>query len=275
MNTNREARTGRETFIPFLVFGPPEGSSTGYSIENYVKSQPSKPEPLRSDTSDPRGYNILTYQKSYDVFAVIEAWVCNLPVSQSWVRLLSESVINDTMISLPMFSIAGWRSVNTPVDETDSHRILDDSSEARVEAKELVTAFLEEVRTDETLERCELVISDIIDRYGMGGIAALQAEVFEAAVEPLAWKFLYALGARRGQPIDDAARAILLSHLDSTSAGRRSAAASALGSFPDRVVLTALERQAAIEKNRMVLATLNAHIRTLKRDAALSAAKIL
>ena len=160
-----------------------------------------------------------------------------------------------------MFNIAAWRSV--------------DSSEARVEAKELVTAFLEEVRTDETLERCELVISDIIDRYGMGGIAALQAEVFEAAVEPLAWKFLYALGVRRGQLVDDVARAILLSQLHSTSAGRRSAAASALGSFPDGVVLTALERQVAMEKNRMVLATLNAQIRTLKRDAALSAAKII
>jgi hypothetical protein len=96
----------------------------------------------------------------------------------------------------------------------------------------------------------------------------------EPAVGPLAWKFLNALSVRRGQPIDDVARAILLSHLDSTSAGRRSAAASALGSFPDGVVLTALERRAATEKNRMVLATLNAHIRTLRRDA-LSTAKIL
>jgi hypothetical protein len=156
------------------------------------------------------------------------------------------------MISPPVFNISGWRSVNTRVDETDSHRILDDISEARVEAKEIVSAFLEEVRTDETLERCELVISDIIDRYGMRGIAALQAEVFEAAVEPLAWKF----------------------HLDSASAGHRSAAASALGSFPDEAVLTALERHAAIEQNRMVLATLKAHIRKLRRDA-LSASKIL
>ena len=52
------------------------------------------------------------------------------------------------------------------------------------------------------------------------------------------------------------------------SAGRRSAAASALGAFPDAMVLAALERRAAVEKNRIVLATLKAHIRVLKGDAA-------
>jgi hypothetical protein len=53
MNTNREASTGRETLIPILVVGPPDGSSTDNFTENYVKVQPSKPEPMRSDRSDP------------------------------------------------------------------------------------------------------------------------------------------------------------------------------------------------------------------------------
>jgi hypothetical protein len=182
--------------------------------------------------------------------------------------------INGTTNSPVLFNISGMKSINTRSDKTASYNLVDDNSEARIEVRGLVSAFLKEVQTDETLERCELVISDIIDRFDKEGIAALQAELFEPAIKSLAWKFLYALGVRRGQPIDDVARGILLSQLDSTSAGRRSAAASALGSFPDEAVLTALQRRAAIEKNRMVLATLNAHIRTMKSEA-LPATKIL
>jgi hypothetical protein len=269
MNTIRDAGTGRDTVLPLQVFDLIDGSSTGDPARNYAKS-----EPWRSDTSDPRGYNILTHGKAYNVINANAVFVGD-PVSVEHVlpkyivRVLRE---NETMISPPEFNLP--RTTNTREIKTESNSVLEDISEARVEAKELVSAFLEEVRTDEILERCELAISDIIDRHGKGGIAALQAEVFEPTVEPLAWKFLNALGARRGQPIDDVARAILLGHLGSTSAGRRSAAATALGSFPDRVVLTALERRAAIETNRIVLATLKAHIRTLRRDA-LSTAKIL
>jgi hypothetical protein len=285
MNTIREASTVRETFIPFLAFDLLDGSSTDDPTKNYVTSQSIEPEPSQSDTSDPRAYNILRCNKSHNVLNAVfigdPVPIQQAPVCKYVVRLLRENTINDTMIAPTVFNISGTRYVNRPVVATNRSSLLDDISEARVEAKELVSAFLEDVQTEETLERCELMISDIIDRYGKGGIAALEAHVFDqpavgplACVGPLAWKFLNALGVRRGQPIDDVARAILLSHLDSTSAGRRSAAASALGSHPDGVVLAALERRAAIEKNRMVLATLNAHIRTLRRDA-LPTAKIL
>jgi hypothetical protein len=217
------------------------------------------------------------YNKSHDIlnaaFIGDPVPVQRAPVCKYVVRLLRENIVNDTMIAPIVFNISGTTRVR-PVITRDTSSHLGDVTEAHVEAKELLSAFLEDVQTDETLERCELMISDIIDRYGKGGIAALEAHVFDDAVGPLAWKFLNSLGVRRGQPVDDVARGILLRHLDSTSAGRRSAAASALGSFPDRVVLAALERRAAIEKNRMVLATLSAHIRTLRRDAV-SSAKIL
>jgi hypothetical protein len=262
-----ESSTDRETFIPFLAFDQLYGSSTDDPTKNYVTSLFIEPEPSRSNTSDPRACNILTYNKSYNIlnslFIGDPIPAPKAPSCRYVVRLLRENTINDTINVPIVFNISGT-TFNIP----------DDISEASVEAEELVAAFLEDVQTDETLERCELMISDIIDRYGKGGVAAVEAQVFdEPAVGPLAWKFLNALGVRRGQPIDDVARAILLSNLDSTSAGCRSAAASALGSFPDGVVLAALERRAAIEKNRMVLATLNAHIRTLRRDA-LSTAKI-
>jgi hypothetical protein len=277
MNTIREASTVRETFIPFLAFDLLEGASTDDPTKNYVTSQSIKPEPSRSNTSDPRACNILMYNKSHDIlnaaFIGDPVPVQRAPVCKYVVRLLRENIVNDTMIAPIVFNIPGTTRVR-PVITRDTSSQLVDISEARVEAKELVSAFLEDVQTDETLERCESMISDIIDRYGKGGIAALEAHVFDDAVGPLTWKFLNSLGVRRGQPIDDVARGILLMHLDSTSAGRRSAAASALGSFPDGVVLAALERRAAIEKNRMVLATLNAHIRTLRRDAV-SSAKIL
>jgi hypothetical protein len=203
------------------------------------------------------------YNKSHDIlnaaFIGDPVPVQRAPVCKYVVRLLRENIVNDTMIAPIVFNIPGTTRVRPVITRDTSSQLVDIS---------------EDVQTDETLERCESMISDIIDRYGKGGIAALEAHVFDDAVGPLTWKFLNSLGVRRGQPIDDVARGILLMHLDSTSAGRRSAAASALGSFPDGVVLAALERRAAIEKNRMVLATLNAHIRTLRRDAV-SSAKIL
>lgn len=272
MTTIRDASTGRDIIIPPHAFYPIDGSSTDDPARNYAKL-----EPWRPDTSDSRGYTVFfTYGMPHDVINANADFIGD-PVSVEHVllkyivRVLRGS---ETALSRVAFNVFETTSANTRSITAESTQVLEDISEARVEAKELVSAFLEEVRTDEILERCELAISDIIHRHGKRGIAALQAEVFEPTVEPLAWKFLNALGARRGQPIDDVARGILLNHLDSTSAGRRSAAASALGSSPDRVVLIALERRAAIEKNRMVLATVKAHIRTLRRDA-LSTAKIL
>src|SRR5271154_5860663 len=185
MTTIREVSTGQETFIPFQVVDLLDGSSTVDPTKNYVKSQPVKPEPLRSDTSDPRGYNVLTYNKSYNalnsVFVDHPVLIESTPAYKYVVRLLRESVINDTMIVPTRFNISGTRLVYTCEDKTDTYQEFLDISEPLVETKELISAFLGDVRTDETHERCELVISDTIDRYGKGGIAAPQAEVFEPA----------------------------------------------------------------------------------------------
>lgn len=271
MNMIREVSTGQETSIPFRIVDLEDGSSTVDPMRNYARAQPVKPEPSRSDTSDPKGSNILIYNKSRyvlnSIFVDRHVLVESAPSYKYVVRLLRENVLNHTMIAPTRFNISGAELDYTNEDKADSYHDFVDISEARLEVKELVSAFLDDVRTDETLERCELVISDIIDRYGKRGIAALQAEISEPAIEPLAWKFLNALGVRRGQSIDGVARSILLRHLNSRSAGRRSAAASALGAFPDAVVLAALERRAALENNRIVLATLKAHIRVLKGDA--------
>lgn len=139
-------------------------------------------------------------------------------------------------------------------------------SAPHAEVTDLLSLFLENVQTEEIQDRCELMISGIIDNYGTIGIAALETRLQGPPLEPLFWKFLTALGARRGEPTDGIAKEILLRQLDSPSAGRRAAAASALGAISGAAVLTALERRATIEQNRMVKATLSAHMRALKRN---------
>jgi hypothetical protein len=150
--------------------------------------------------------------------------------------------------------------------DTNIPGLLRDDPQSRFETRQLIVSYLEDRHTEESMEIFELEICDIIDRYEERGIAALETQLSEPDLEPLSWKFLAALGVRRGWPLDNLAKRILLGNLNSRSAGRRSAAASALGAFPDEVVLAALEHREAIETNRIVLATLKAHIRVLKRD---------
>src|ERR1700720_1406571 len=153
MNTIREASTVRETFIPFLAFDLLEGASTDDPTKNYVTSQSIKPESSRSNTSDPRACNILMYNKSHDIlnaaFIGDPVPVQRAPICKYVVRLLRENIVNDTMIAPIVFNISGTTRVR-PVITRDTSSHLGDISEARVEAKELVSAFLEDVQTDET-----------------------------------------------------------------------------------------------------------------------------
>jgi hypothetical protein len=167
MNTIRDASTLRETFIPFLAFDLFDGSSTDDPTKNYVTSQFIDLEPSQSNTSDPRACNILTYNKSSNlrssVFIGDPTPAQKAPACKYVIQFLRENTINDTMIVPIVFNISGT-TFNSPVITTDTSSLLDDLAEASVEAKELVSAFLEDVQTDETLERSELMISDIIDR---------------------------------------------------------------------------------------------------------------
>jgi len=148
---------------------------------------------------------------------------------------------------------------------------------AGIYVQQLVSAALEELQTDESLELFEAQTSEYIDQQGAAGIAALDARLLRSTdpvAEPLARRFLRALGNPRTPTIDIIARQMLLTQLASSSAGRRSAAASALGAFPNSATLTALERRAAVETNRIVVAKLHAHIRVFKANG-LSSAKII
>jgi hypothetical protein len=138
---------------------------------------------------------------------------------------------------------------------------------ATLEAQHLLDTALNELQTEGMLEQLEAQTKEFIDRHGIAGIAVLEAKLIrphnDLATEPLARRFLRALGNPRTPTIDAAAKHLLLSQLASESGGRRSAAASALGAFPSAATLTALQKRATVEKNRIVLATLNAHIRVL------------
>jgi hypothetical protein len=146
---------------------------------------------------------------------------------------------------------------------------------ASTEVNQLVNAALEELQTEEALELFETRASAFLDLHGVAGIAALETHLLRSrgdpAVEPLARRVLRALGNVRAPAIDTVARHVLFSQLSSSSGGRRSAAASALGAFPSLTTLVALEQRAAVEKNRIVLATLQAHIRVFKANGLSSA----
>jgi hypothetical protein len=248
-----------------------------------VTSRSSELAPVRADTSGE--WAAKTWISDLDAFVIygVAGLIDNyVHLRKQRVHVLGERVTNNTWFCPKAFNTSGRKIIE--VDDINTgefaqvwvNALSDEISTPRHnEVTELISVFLENVQTEETLERCELAISDIIDSYGKNGIAALEAQLLEsAALEPLFWRFLTALGARRGDPTDQLAKQILLRHLNSSSAGRRAAATSALGAFSDGALLNDLERRAAVEKNRMVIATLNAHIRALKRDAV-SAPKIL
>ena len=146
------------------------------------------------------------------------------------------------------------------------------------EAQILVNTALETIETEDSLEQFQQSAQEFINRYGDMGIAALNIRLLQPSpspsIEPLARRFITALGTQRGQPLDDDVKRLLMLQLTSSRAGRRSAAASALGAFRDPIVLAAFEERAKIEKNRIVRATLAAHIRVFKANG-LSAAKIV
>jgi hypothetical protein len=140
---------------------------------------------------------------------------------------------------------------------------------AGLEAQQLVNEALEELQTEEMLELFEVRSSEFIDQNGVAGIAAFETYLLRSTnpvTEPLIRRFLRALGSVRTPAVDTVARQVLLSQLSSLSGGRRSAAASALGAFPSLATLVALEQRAAVENNRIVLATLQAHIRVFRAN---------
>jgi hypothetical protein len=267
--------TDREILLPFLVMDLPDPSSAG-EFAAARRRRVSEPEPVLSDTSlgtttiwAPNGL-----QRDLDTIRIYNATgFLDTVKLHRHPRLLAESVITSTMIAPKAFNISG--RVEEPEEAAEATPSLSDEiSAALAEVTELLSVFLENVPTDELQDRCEVAISGIIDRYGQIGIRVLERRLVGPALEPLFWRFLTALGARRSEPIDQIAKEILLRHLNSPSGGRRAAAASALGAICDGAVLAALERRAAIEQNRMVKATLHAHIRTLNPHA-LPPAKIL
>jgi hypothetical protein len=138
---------------------------------------------------------------------------------------------------------------------------------ANIEAQQLVTLLLEELPSEEATASFEVQFSEFIEQHGVAGIAALESRLLRAndpALEPWGWVFLTALGNSRDPSIDVAAQRVLFGEIASSSAGRRAAAVSAIGAFPTPSTLVTFEQRAAIETNRIVLATLQAHIRVLK-----------
>jgi hypothetical protein len=147
--------------------------------------------------------------------------------------------------------------------------LLQDRFLANAESRQFINSAIENLQTEEALELFEVQVSEFIDKHAMAGIRSLQRTLLETnnpINEALARRFLRSLGVERTPQIDAVAKDILLTQLYSVSAGRRSAAASSLGAFPSYSILMALEGRLAIEENKVVRATLEAHIRVFKAN---------
>ena len=186
----------------------------------------------------------------------------------------------DTHASTSFNAIPYLQIVEAATPDTRSPALGEDVSwEARLMASlaahHLVSATLDELQTEDSLEQFQERAAEFIDDHGQAGILALDTRLLRSAApttEPLARRFLRALGNRRSAPVDQATKHLLLVQLNSVSGGRRSAAASALGAFPSAAMLAALERRTEIEDNRIVRATLAAQIRVF-RSNGLSSSK--
>ena len=167
---------------------------------------------------------------------------------------------------------------NTPATLPTSSDIIpseEHNSPAPFMASRLIADGLECMQTEDELDRFEAAAEEFIDQYGLSGIASLNRRLLDVRspdTEPLARKFMRALGRRRTPTIDAVLKRILIAQLHSTSGGRRSAAATALGAFPSIATLTAMEYRSAVEQNRFVLATIRANIRVF-RSHGISAAQ--
>jgi hypothetical protein len=140
---------------------------------------------------------------------------------------------------------------------------------AALEADQFLREALGDLQTVELLEAFEAKAAEFIDENGVIGISVLELRLLRAgdlSTEPFARRFIRALGSPRGLAVDHVAMQLLIMQLNSTSGGRRSAAASALGVFRNDQVLAALEQRRQVENNRFVLATLDAHIRAFRPD---------
>jgi hypothetical protein len=191
-----------------------------------VISRSSELAPVRADTSGE--WAAKTWMSDLDAFVIYgSAGLLDnyVHLRKQRVRVLGERVTNNTWFCPKSFNTSGTKIIG--VDDINTgefaqiwiNALSDEISTHRYnEVTELISVFLENVQTEEVLERYELAISDIIDSYGKNGMAALEVQLLEsAALEPLFWKFLTALGARRGDPIDQLAKQILLRHLNSSS----------------------------------------------------------
>jgi hypothetical protein len=141
--------------------------------------------------------------------------------------------------------------------------------------REIVRATVSRLNTEDLMEEVGETFEAFIDDNGTFGIKALLATLHGSSIdsdfaEPLWWRFLRALGKHRDATTDHTARGILISQINSPSGGRRSAAAAGLGGFRDASALAALKRRAEVERNRFVHATLEAHIRSIRRTNGLS-----
>jgi hypothetical protein len=147
--------------------------------------------------------------------------------------------------------------------------LLRDRFLANAESQQFINVAIENLQTEEALELFEIRVSEFIDKHGIAGIRSLQRTLLETnnpTNEPLARRFLRSLGSHRTPAIDAVSKDILFSQIHSISAGRRSAAASSLGAFPSYSMLMVFEARLAIEKNKIVRATLEAHIRVFKAN---------
>jgi hypothetical protein len=143
------------------------------------------------------------------------------------------------------------------------------TSDADATTSILITDGMEMLQTEDELDQFQNAATEFLTLYDRDGISAMGRRLLhcnDPELEPLARRFLRALGQQRSPAFNGAATNTLLGQINSHSGGRRSAAAAALGAFPSPAIMLVLQDRSAVETNKFVKAGIDANLRVFKAN---------
>ena len=106
----------------------------------------------------------------------------------------------------------------------------------------------------------ELELSDALTRFGTIAIEAIGAKIFDAPNAEASQSMLSVIGKAEDPELQSKARQLLVAALNSSHPALRFTAVRALGERGDAPSMAALSKRRQLEKNRVVLSMIDAHI---------------
>ena len=172
-------------------------------------------------------------------------------------------VLGDQKYSASTTDASVPSSLNAPAYQQEEDLSPEILMEAVKVIQESISRNADDVNLERFEERFEEKLSTFLTETGIQGLNAQYLKLREFGNRQALWCFARVLGNMVAPSTFVRRRNILTELLDSNSPGIRSAAASALGYVKDSVSINAIQRRLAKETNRLVIATLKAHIPTI------------